>query len=201
MSTKELWRRRNIRGVFLSWLAKIKVVEVRLLRMARFFYASARYMWFSRWRSRKGYPVSIHRISATDAGPALALFKMTFFADGEEGGSGEGSLLPPSQRWLLPARSTWLIAGVILARLTFGIKWQLRSPPGAATRRRESLGRKFRSLAGEHKSWLQITAITHCAEASARIFQPRAESAIPSTTTWRDRALFFIVALPLASAP
>lgn len=65
----------------------------------------------------------------------------------------ERSLLPPSQKWLLSARSTWLIAGVILARLTFGIKWQLRSPPGAAARSeralRESLGRKFRSLSPE----------------------------------------------------
>lgn len=89
------------------------------------------------------------------------------------------------------ARSTWLIAGVILARLTFRDQVAgLVRPRGRTMRRRESLGRKFRSLAGEHKSWLQIAAIIRAAEASARILQPRAEKArflLPAD----DRAIIF----------
>lgn len=191
--TKELRRRRNVRGVFLSWLAKIKV-EARLLRMARFLRLCSIHVALSLAveKGLSGVHSSYLRHGCWSRASRCSRWLFSpRRGGGRGGGSGEGPLLPPSQKWLLSARSTWLIAGVILARLTFGIKWQLRSPPGAATRRRESLGRKFRSLAGEHKSWLQITAITHCAEASARIFQPRAESAIPLPTTWRDRAHYF----------
>lgn len=81
------------------------------------------------------------------------------------------------ERWLLFAHSTWLIAGVTLApaRFTFGIKWQrsrIASGPHVSKRARRESGRKFRSP--EYKSWLQIAPVTYRAEASARIFQPRA---------------------------
>lgn len=117
-------------------------------------------------------------------------------------GSGEGSLLPPSQRWLLPARSTWLIAGVILARLTFGIKWQPRSPPGEHCVDGSRLAGSSALSPGSINLDYKLRPLYVPRKRAREFFSlgPKARFLLPTDDSCRDHALFFNVARPLASA-
>lgn len=112
---------------FCSLLPKIKAVEVVAVAVVRHGMLFTRDTYASpavrRDRARKGYPMSIHRIFTADAGRVYSP-RWLFTPEG-----GEGKLLPPLKMATLCMQSTWLIAGVTLALLTFGIEWQLGSPP------------------------------------------------------------------------
>lgn len=117
------------RGLYsLLRLSKIKAVEVRSLGTVCFLRFCAIHV--ARRRS-SGFEQIGERVIRCPfiASPlrmlATRVLRDDFFRRGWWGGS-----FCRLQRWLLSACSTWLIAGVTLAPLTFGIEWQLDSPPG-----------------------------------------------------------------------